>query len=204
LHNWGRGGGRFPGLKPYGAFFKAIAAKAPELGRLDKYLIDDSALDVPKVAAEVWSLIESLEIVTNDSKIVSGTKAMHHLLPDLVVPMDHGVHATFFRTTKCCVRLVAPSPEAHATLTTWRCATPYPGVPGIPPASPTRTAAAEERSKELRRIAVSRSCVLRDAPPVLAWGRLSGRSSEAVNELENDGLHEHPASFETAPCASSG
>jgi hypothetical protein len=95
LHNWGRGG-RFPGLKPYGAFFKAITAKAPELARLDKYLIDDSALDVPKIAAELWGLIKSLEIVTNESKIVSGTKAMHHLLPDLVVPMDHGYTQPFF------------------------------------------------------------------------------------------------------------
>jgi hypothetical protein len=86
LHNWGRGG-RYPSLKPYGAFFKSIGAKAPELAKLDQYLIDDSALDVSKVAAEVWSLIESLEIVTNDSKIVSGTKAMHHLLPDLARSM---------------------------------------------------------------------------------------------------------------------
>jgi hypothetical protein len=95
LHNWGRNG-RFPGLKPYGAFFKAITAKAPELAMLDKYLIDDPALDVPKVAAEVWNLIESLDIVTSESKIVSGTKAMHHLLPDLVVPMDHGYTQPFF------------------------------------------------------------------------------------------------------------
>lgn len=58
--------------------------------------IGDPALDTEEIALELWNLIESLEIVTNDSKIVSGTKALHHLLPDLVPPMDHAYTQPFF------------------------------------------------------------------------------------------------------------
>jgi hypothetical protein len=53
-------------------------------------------LDIRTVAAKVWNLIERLDIVTNDSKIVSGSKALHHFLPDLVVPMDHIFTQRFF------------------------------------------------------------------------------------------------------------
>lgn len=35
-----------------------------------------------------WQVIENLGIVRNRSLIVSGTKALHHVLPGLVPPMD--------------------------------------------------------------------------------------------------------------------
>lgn len=93
---WGRGSGRFPGLKQYGEFRRALAARASEIAKFDKHLLDDPALDVREVAVELWSLIERLDIVINDSKIVSGGKALHHLLPELVVPMDHKYTQRFF------------------------------------------------------------------------------------------------------------
>jgi len=37
-----------------------------------------------------------MEIVENDAKLVSATKALHHILPDLVVPMDRKFTRTFF------------------------------------------------------------------------------------------------------------
>jgi hypothetical protein len=95
LHAWGRSG-RFPGLKPYGLFREAIAAQASEIAKLDGCLLNDPVLDIRGVAAKVWNVIESLDIVTNDSKIVSGSKALHHFLPDLVVPMDHAFTQRFF------------------------------------------------------------------------------------------------------------
>ena len=95
LHAWGRSG-RFPGLKPYGKFREAVAARASEIEALDLYALDNPALDIRAIAAEVWRLIERLDIVTNDSKIVSGSKALHHFLPNLVVPMDHTYTQRFF------------------------------------------------------------------------------------------------------------
>jgi len=46
--------------------------------------------------AKLWQLIDRLHIVENDTPIVSGTKALHHILPDLVVPMDRAYTQKFF------------------------------------------------------------------------------------------------------------
>jgi len=41
------------------------------------------------LAAEIWRLANKLRVVRNKSIVVSATKLLHHLLPDLVVPIDH-------------------------------------------------------------------------------------------------------------------
>jgi hypothetical protein len=45
----------------------------------------------------LWALIESLGIVENKAKTVVGTKALHYLLPDPVVPMDRAWTSKFFQ-----------------------------------------------------------------------------------------------------------
>ena len=37
-----------------------------------------------------------MDIVTNDAKIVGGTKTLHHLLPELIVPIDRAYTKNFF------------------------------------------------------------------------------------------------------------
>src|SRR5262249_6245168 len=37
------------------------------------------------------------EIVDNNTRIVPGSKALHHLLPELIVPIDRAYTQTFFR-----------------------------------------------------------------------------------------------------------
>jgi hypothetical protein len=37
-----------------------------------------------------------LEVVDNEAKLVSGSKALHHLLPELVVPIDRAYTQRFF------------------------------------------------------------------------------------------------------------
>jgi hypothetical protein len=44
----------------------------------------------------IWQVISSLAIVSNDTPLVSGTKALHHILPELVVPIDRGYTQVFF------------------------------------------------------------------------------------------------------------
>ena len=48
------------------------------------------------ISEELWQLIYNLDIVENEAKLVSGSKALHHLLPDLVVPMDRAYTQKFF------------------------------------------------------------------------------------------------------------
>jgi hypothetical protein len=42
-------------------------------------------------------VIEALGVVDNRAKLVAGTKTLHHLLPDLVVPMDRRWTGMFFQ-----------------------------------------------------------------------------------------------------------
>jgi hypothetical protein len=55
---------------------------------MEKAGIDDLALDILAVCEHLWQVIGNLGIVRNRALIVSGTKALHHVPPDLVPPMD--------------------------------------------------------------------------------------------------------------------
>lgn len=73
-----------------------IASRASEIAKPDDITIDNPALDAQQTPDQVWALIDSLAIVDNKSKIVACSKALHHLLPDLVVPIDQVFTRTFF------------------------------------------------------------------------------------------------------------
>jgi hypothetical protein len=76
-------------------FVKELRGKGPEICALDGLSIDDGTLDVATVSGRIWKIIDGLAIVSNKTKVVSGTKALHHLLPDLVVPMDRAYTQRF-------------------------------------------------------------------------------------------------------------
>jgi hypothetical protein len=59
-----------------------------EITGLDGLAIDQPGLDASRLAARLAELVQSLEIVANRTRVVPGSKALHHLLPDLVVPFD--------------------------------------------------------------------------------------------------------------------
>lgn len=52
--------------------------------------------EVAPVAGEIWRLIAELKIGSPRTTIVSGSKALHHLLPDLVPPIDRAYTLRFF------------------------------------------------------------------------------------------------------------
>lgn len=92
---WGIGQ-RGSKLEPFHEFTRAINTCLPAMSDLDGMALENPALDIKLVAERVWALIESLDIVGNEAKLVPCTKALHHLLPDLVVPMDREFTRTFF------------------------------------------------------------------------------------------------------------
>lgn len=49
-----------------------------------------------KVIPEVVRIIQRLNINENRSKVVAGSKALHHLLPDLIPPIDRAYTGRFF------------------------------------------------------------------------------------------------------------
>jgi hypothetical protein len=94
LRAWGIGV-RASRLVPAGDFAAALRTALPRLEELEPLAIDG---ELPAgIADRLWSLISSLGIVQNSAKIVAGTKALHHLLPDLVVPMDRAWTGAFFQ-----------------------------------------------------------------------------------------------------------
>jgi hypothetical protein len=77
-------------------FDQAIRSARAQIEALDGLLIEDPALPVD-VGERVWRVIESWGVVDNRAKLVAGTKTLHHLLPDLVVPMDRVWTGMFFQ-----------------------------------------------------------------------------------------------------------
>lgn len=77
-------------------FAAALQAALPRIEEFEPLTID--ARDVAaEVGDRLWLAIDSLGVVENKAKLVAGTKTLHHLLPDLVVPMDRAWTGTFFQ-----------------------------------------------------------------------------------------------------------
>ncbi len=95
LKKWGIGV-RASRLVPLDAFRGELRCYVSELEVLDGQLIEDAAVDVQVAADALWKLIAVLEVVENKAKIVACTKTLHHLLPDLVPPMDRAWTGLFF------------------------------------------------------------------------------------------------------------
>jgi hypothetical protein len=96
LKAWGIGS-RGSILKPFPAFVDALGARSAEIRELDGFTIDQRELDIPRVGARLARLIQALEIVDNKARVVPGSKALHHILPDLVVPIDREYTQRFFK-----------------------------------------------------------------------------------------------------------
>jgi len=54
------------------------------------------SLELPGVASKVWAILGGLRVGTGATKIVANSKALHHLLPDLVPPVDRAYTLRFF------------------------------------------------------------------------------------------------------------
>lgn len=95
LQAWGIGSRRSKLVSKHD-FAARLREKKTELIALDGIAVDDPMLDITQIGHSLWQIIETLDIVKNKSKIVAGTKALHHILPDLVVPIDRAWTQRFF------------------------------------------------------------------------------------------------------------
>jgi hypothetical protein len=89
-------------LVPQAEFRRQLKKQSLAVGELECLRIgDDALMDDERVSSLIWHIIDDLDIVRCKDhpvkrKVVSGTKALHHLLPNLVPPMDNEYTATFF------------------------------------------------------------------------------------------------------------
>jgi len=95
LKAWGIGS-RGSRLVPLPEFEDALSAAAPDIDQLSNTCIDDEHLDTDRVSSQLWDIVRTLGIVENLAKLVAGSKALHHVLPHLVVPMDRKYTGNFF------------------------------------------------------------------------------------------------------------
>jgi hypothetical protein len=95
LQRWGIGkrASRLVSLPEFHRLLRNVAPELAPLEHLTLETIDDGLL---AVIDRLDRLISTLGIVDNRSLIVPGTKTLHHLLPDLVPPMDRAWTGVFF------------------------------------------------------------------------------------------------------------
>jgi hypothetical protein len=75
----------------------SLTAAAPALEILWALRITEVPGDrVSSIARQVWAVIASLRVSTSETRIVAGSKALHHVLPDLVPPIDRRYTFRFF------------------------------------------------------------------------------------------------------------
>ena len=87
-----------PGAVNATEFETQIRQAAERLDFLNGIRIEDiTDHDVDRVARELWECIGDLVITRRRARLVFGTKAIHHLLPDLIPPMDRRNTGRFFR-----------------------------------------------------------------------------------------------------------
>jgi hypothetical protein len=55
-----------------------------------------SQQEADKVAATAWEVIAHIKVSTSQTQIVAGSKMLHHLLPDLIPPIDRQYTFRFF------------------------------------------------------------------------------------------------------------
>ena len=97
---WGlhRMGGEAVRLVEFGKFCQELEALCPELDGLQSLHVDEIALqDIVPTADCLWRLMDRMRLrPMNKPYLVVASKALHHLLPELVVPIDGGYTAPFF------------------------------------------------------------------------------------------------------------
>lgn len=95
LQAWGIGK-RGSVLVPFEKFCLRLRSQRSAFAALDGQAIDDPQLDVNRVVAILQSLIKDLGIVQNNAPLVASAKAIHHILPELVAPIDRAYTRPFF------------------------------------------------------------------------------------------------------------
>ena len=83
-------------LAPFPTFQASLQRSAGAIATLESASIEDDRLNAVEISNELWRLMDGLRITETRVRLVAATKALHHLLPNLVVPMDRQFTGAFF------------------------------------------------------------------------------------------------------------
>lgn len=110
LAAWGmhRMGSRGARMEEFAAFRDSLRVQVPAISKLEEHfreacdktpatLSGVARGELPNLAAELWSIISELKLgKSEDARIVIGSKAIHHVLPALLPPIDRRYTLRFF------------------------------------------------------------------------------------------------------------
>ena len=94
MHRMGPGGAK---LVAFDVFAESIRQLEEHLVPLETLRLEElSGAEAMEVGGRLWQAVQALSVSATESRVVAGTKALHHLLPDLLPPMDRRYTDGFF------------------------------------------------------------------------------------------------------------
>jgi len=98
LHRMGSGSTK---LAEYPVFKESLQNLSDNLSELEHHkLIEMDKNEVLEVNKKIKEVFEELRISTSGTQLVAGSKALHHILPDLIPPVDRSYTIRFFYGNK--------------------------------------------------------------------------------------------------------
>ena len=94
LHRMGQGNTKLAEFRELTESFRNQTEQIQEIE--SRRILEIELQHIDEVAQHLWSVISRLKVGIGKTKIVSGSKALHHLLPDLVPPIDREYTIRFF------------------------------------------------------------------------------------------------------------
>lgn len=84
-------------LVEFNIFRKTILDNSSLLSDLSKYRIEEiNEIEMSKIKEKISILFDNLKIMLREARLVGVSKALHHLLPDLIMPIDRKYTLDFF------------------------------------------------------------------------------------------------------------
>ncbi len=74
------------------AFERTLQEHRGEIGALERLCLGSSG---DNTQDDLWNLVQRLKLTEGEARLVSGSKALHLLLPELVVPIDRAYSGAF-------------------------------------------------------------------------------------------------------------
>lgn len=94
MHRMGPGGAKLVEFEIFQNGLHVVTRQLQEIQTLR--LADIAPIDLPGVTDHVWQTLNRLTVGTGNTKLVAGSKTLHHLLPELVPPIDREYTLRFF------------------------------------------------------------------------------------------------------------
>jgi hypothetical protein len=94
LHRMGPGGAKLVSFEEFSSSLEKQSERFDHLSTLRIESLDDA--DSKRIIESLWDITENIEVSATESKLVAGSKVLHHVLPTLVPPIDREYTANFF------------------------------------------------------------------------------------------------------------